>query len=450
MDRSSDANAPRPSSSARPPGRFRLFDLRPGEFALVAWSCAYFFFVLSSYYCIRPVRDAFGLSGDDTELRWLFRTTLVVMIAVNPAFSWLVARFPRRVFIPASYLFFAANLLVFFLLFAATREGEAVAVRRIFYVWVSVFNLFVVSVFWAFMADLFSVEQSKRLYGLIAVGGTMGAVIGAGFPWLLAERLGAIIMLPISITLLLLACLCMLRLNRLSMRRRATSSAAGAGDADADAPQPPDRAIGGSPLAGVTHFLRSPYLLGIGAFILFYTVLSTLLYFVQADIVREAFDDRAARTAFFGKVDVFVNTLTALIQIFLTGRIMRTFGVGLTLGLLPVVYLIGFSALALAMAPATAGLLSALNVIVMFQVGRRAANYALARPARESLFTVVKREEKYKAKNLIDTFVYRAGDAIGTIPLSWLAIPLAVVWFVLSLGLGRRQRQLSAARQTTG
>jgi AAA family ATP:ADP antiporter len=447
MDRPADANDPRPSSPPRPPGRFRLFDLRPGELALVAWSCAYFFFVLCSYYCIRPVRDAFGLSGDDTELRWLFRTTLVVMIAVNPAFSWLVARFPRRVFIPVSYLFFAANLLVFFLLFAATKEGEAVWARRTFYVWVSVFNLFVVSVFWAFMADLFSVEQSKRLYGLIAVGGTIGAVAGASFPWLLAEHIGAVTMLPISITLLLLACLCMLRLNHLSMRRWGSRRAAGDDSAPAEVK---DRVIGGSPLAGVTHFLRSPYLLGIGAFILLYTVLSTLLYFVQADIVREAFEDRAARTAFFGKIDVFTNTLTALIQIFVTGRLMRTLGVGLTLGLLPIVYVIGFGALALATAPATAALLPALGVIVAFQVGRRAANYALARPARESLFTVVKREEKYKAKNLIDTFVYRAGDAIGTIPMSWLAIPLAVVWFVLSLGLGRRQRQLSAVRRTAG
>jgi AAA family ATP:ADP antiporter len=442
MDRSADPNSPPPP---RPRRRFRVLDLRAGEFTLVAWSCAYFFFVLSSYYCIRPVRDAFGLSGDNTELRWLFRTTLVVMIAVNPVFSWLVARFPRRVFIPISYLFFAANLLIFFLLFSSTKEGEAPWARRMFYVWVSVFNLFVVSVFWGFMADLFSVEQSKRLYGLIAVGGTIGAMTGASFPWLLAEQVGAVNMLPISIALLLVACLCMLRLNRLAMRRWAAPR--GAGETAAD--EPPDRIIGGSALAGVTHFLHSPYLLGIGAFILLYTILSTLLYFVQADIVREAFDDRAARTAFFGKIDVFTNALTATIQIFLTGRLMRTLGVGVTLGLLPIVYVIGFGALALATAPAAAALLPSLGVIVTFQVGRRAANYALARPARESLFTVVRREEKYKAKNLIDTFVYRAGDAMGTIPMSWLAIPLAAVWFVLSLALGRRQRKLAMAQPTT-
>jgi AAA family ATP:ADP antiporter len=164
---------------------------------------------------------------------------------------------------------------------------------------------------------------------------------------------------------------------------------------------------------------------------------------VQADIVREAFADRAARTAFFGKIDVFTNALTAIIQIFLTGRLMRTLGVGLTLGLLPIVYVIGFSLVTLATAPATAGLIPALGVIVAFQVGRRAANYALARPARESLFTVVKREEKYKAKNLIDTFIYRAGDAIGTARIGFLAIPLAVIWFILALLLGRRQKTLA-------
>jgi AAA family ATP:ADP antiporter len=409
----------------------RLLDLRQGELSLVAWACAYFFFILSSYYCIRPVRDAFGLSGGDQELRWLFRTTLVVMIAVNPVFSWLVARFPRRKFILVSYLFFALNLLIFFLLFTATKEGEAAWARRTFYVWVSVFNLFIVSVFWGFMADLFTVEQSKRLYGLIAVGGTIGAMAGAGLAWLLARPLGAANMLPISITLLLAACLCMLRLNRLARRRRA---APGVVDAEADVGGEPEEVIGGSSLAGVTHLLCSPYLLGIGLFILLYTILGTLLYFRQADIVRDAFTSDEARTAFFSKVAFLSNSLTVLIQIFLTGRVLRSIGVGLTLALLPIVHVIGFGVL---------GASPTLIVLVSFVVGRQASNYALARPARESLFTVLEREEKYKAKNLIDTFIYRAGDAIGTARIGFLAIPLAVVWFILALLLGRRQKTLA-------
>ena len=401
------------------------------------WACVYFFFVLSSYYCIKPVRDAFGLSGGDTELRWLFRATLAVMIGVNPIFAWLVGRFPRRVFIPLTYVFFAANLLVFYVLFAATPEGESVWARRTFYVWVSVFNLFVVSVFWAFMADIFTVRQSKRLYGLIAVGGTAGAMVGASFPLLLANRLGAANMLPISIALLLAACVCVLRLNRAMAAR-----AAGRDDGT-----PPvhhggdDRPIGGSAAAGITRVVRSPYLIGIGLFILLYTILGTLLYFQQAEIVRAAFKSDAERTAFFSRVVFLANGLTVLIQIFLTGRVLRRIGVGLTLALLPVVHLIGFSAL---------GASTTLGLLVVFVVSRQASNYALAKPARESLFTVVKREEKYKAKNLIDTFVYRAGDAIGTVSMHALALPLAAAWFGLALWLGRRQKELAAGEGASG
>ena len=426
-----DANSPPQRARSH-----RLFDLRGGELSLVAWACAYFFFILSSYYCIRPVRDAFGLSGGDSELRWLFRATLVAMIAVNPVFSWLVARFPRRMFILVSYLFFALNLLIFFLLFTAAKEGEAAWARRTFYVWVSVFNLFIVSVFWGFMADLFTVEQSKRLYGLIAVGGTLGAMAGAGLAWLLAERIRAENMLPISITLLLAACACMLRLNRLATRRGGTPPEPDT-EADEDgaaSTEPAEPIIGGSALAGVTHLIRSPYLLGIGLFILLYTILGTLLYFRQADIVRDAFTSDEARTAFFSKVAFLSNALTVLIQIFLTGRVLRTIGVGLTLALLPIVHVIGFGAL---------GASPTLIVLVAFVVGRQASNYALARPARESLFTVLDREEKYKAKNLIDTFVYRAGDAIGTARIGFLAIPLAAIWFAVALLLGRRQKTLA-------
>ena len=187
-------------------------------------------------------------------------------------------------------------------------------------------------------------------------------------------------------------------------------------------------------LAGVTHLLRSPYLIGIGLFILLYTILGTLLYFRQADIVRDAFTSDEARTAFFSKVALLSNGLTVMIQIFLTGRVLRTIGVGLTLALLPIVHVIGFGVL---------GASPTLIVLVAFVVGRQASNYALARPARESLFTVLDREEKYKAKNLIDTFVYRAGDAIGTTRIGFLAIPLAVIWFVVALLLGRRQKTLA-------
>jgi AAA family ATP:ADP antiporter len=350
------------------------------------------------------------------------------MIALNPLFAALVKRLPRVRFISLSYRFFAANLLVFAALFALASPEQNLWVGRAFFIWLSIFNLFVVSVFWALMVDVFDSEQGKRLFGFIAAGATLGAIAGSTITISLVREVGPTTLFFASILLLELA---VFAVRRLSPRHQAGEEAP----------------IGGSVLAGISHTLRSPYLLNVCVFLLLFTVTSTFLYFQQATIARDYFADRASRTAFFAQVDLLVNALTLAVQLFFTARILRRFGVALTLGILPLFTLLGFAALAAA--PVVA-------VVVAFQVLRRAANFALARPTRELLYTVVAREDKYKAKSFIDTVVYRAGDQVG----SWsylllsamglgiggvalVAVPLSALWLLNSLWLGRRQARLA-------
>jgi AAA family ATP:ADP antiporter len=409
----------------------RLTHVRPDELALVAWSCAYFFLLLCCWYVLRPVRDAMGLTGGVRDLQWLYLCTLGGMLIASPIFAALVSRFPRRVFIPTVYLFFAANLVAFYIFFRVTA-GNDIVVARIFYVWASVFNLFVLSVFWSLMADIFRLEQGKRLFGLIGVGGTLGAILGGSTTAALASRIGEVNLLPVSIVLLVAACGCVMVLDRKTdaLRRAAPLNAA------------PER---GHAFSGIACIVRSPYLLGICLFLFLLTLSSTIVYFAQGTIVEQSFEDRSERTVVFAWIDVSVNVLTILTQLFLTGRIISRLGVGPTLAILPVIVLIGF--LSFAIVPTLA-------MLVVFQVCRRASSYALAKPARESLFTVLGREEKYKAKNFIDTFIYRGGDAIGAGAFTWvtgaavglslsgvslLMLPLAGTWIVLSIILGKAQ-----------
>ena len=310
-------------------------------------------------------------------------------------------------------------------------------VGRVFFVWTSVFNLFVVSVFWAFMLDVFRTEQAKRLFGLIGVGGTLGAIAGAAATAVLAERIGPIRVLLISAVLLELAVQCV---KRLGANRAAAGRAAGPA-----LPNDGDQVIGGRTLAGITHVLRSPYLLAICAYMLLFTIGSTVLYFQQNQIVGRSFADPATQTAFFARLDLAVNLLTLVTQLLLTGRLIKAAGVGVTLALLPALSVVGF--LILGTAPVLA-------VFVVFQVLRRAGEYAVARPSREVLYTVLSREDKYKAKHFIDTFIYRGGDQVGAWSMAlmatlglglagtaYVAAPLAALWLVISLYLGRRHAQ---------
>jgi AAA family ATP:ADP antiporter len=438
----------------------RAVDVREREIGALFWSCAYFFFVLSSYYVLRPMREEAGVAGGVENLPWLFTGTLLGMLLVHPLFAGAVTRWPRRRFVPLTYRFFMFNLVLFFLLFRAAPEWN-LWIGRIFFMWLSVFNLFVVSVFWSFMTDIYHTDQSKRLFGFIALGGTLGAIAGSSIPAFLAVRLGPVNLLIIAIALLEMAVFTVHRLSRLTSgfeQRGRVYEGPAEGVADEEVPDRavPDQAldeavIGGSFIDGVTHVVRSRYLVGIVVYMLLFTIASTFLYFQQAEIVGRTFTDRAVRTAVFGRIDLAVNLLTVVTQAFLTGRILRWLGIGLTLAILPAVTVFGFSVL---------GTMPVLAALVIFQVLRRSTNFALARPTREVLYTVLPREDKYKAKNFIDTFVYRAGDQVGAWSyafMGWLGlgisalaftmVPLAAVWLLVGLWLGREQQRAALATQ---
>ncbi|MBA3960871.1 MAG: MFS transporter [Chthoniobacterales bacterium] len=413
----------------------RIVDVRPEEVRALWFAFLFNFIVLASYYVIRPIRDDIGAAGGVENLSWMFSATLAGMLIANALFSAIVARMSRRKFIPLSYRFFILNLAAFYLLMRTASSTQAIWVGRGFYVWVSVFNLFVVTVFWAFMTDIFNSDQGKRLFGFISVGGTLGGILGGTLTASLVQKIGTANLLILSAILLEAGAWCV-RFFPTGFRRE-----------DAKERKDAERPIGGNLWSGISHVFSSPYLLGICAFMLLHAITATLVYFQQADITAHEFHDRAARTAFFAQLDLSVNILTVLVQIFLTGRLLKWLGVGLTLAMLPLISLVGFAALAI---------MPVLSLLAFFQVLRRAMNYAVSRPAREVLFTVLRREDKYKAKSFMDTFVYRTGDQIGAwsypalrwlglglTGISWVAVPLAAAWCVLSLWLGRRKAVLA-------
>jgi AAA family ATP:ADP antiporter len=414
----------------------RVVDIRPAELTVLGWSWLYIFSVLSSYYILRPIREDMGVAGGVENLQWLFTGTLVGMLLVNPPFAALVARLPRVRFISIAYRFFIANLLLFALLLAVASPKQHIWLGRLFFVWTSIFNLFVVSIFWALMVDVFSSEQSKRLFGFIAAGATLGGIAGSSFTAALAERVTSTYLLIASAALLEAAVFSVRRLSRLARALQQRPSG-----------RPEDSPIGGSALSGFTHAFKSPYLVNVGVYILLYAVTSTFLYFQQAEIARQSFADRGARTAFFARIDLLVNALTLGAQVFLTGPVLRVLGVAATLASLPVLSILGFGALALS---------PTILILIAYQVLRRAGNFAFARPSREVLFTVVPREDKYKAKSFIDTVIYRAGDqagawsyagltwlGIGMTGISIMAVPLSALWLLNGWWLGRKQEKLA-------
>jgi AAA family ATP:ADP antiporter len=408
----------------------RAVGVEPGEAAPALWSFGYFFCVLSSYYLLRPVRDAMGAARGTEQLPWLFTGTFVAMVLAVPVFGALAARYPRRTLLPIVYAFFIGCMLALFaLLRGAAAPGWAPAA---FFIWLSVFNLFVVSVFWSFMADVWREEQARRLFGFISAGGSAGALLAPAFTAAMAPRIGAVNLLPIAAAMLAGGLVCIARL-----RPRTRTHGATVDDATP---------VGGSALAGVTLVLRSRYLLAVCAFMALATTLATFVYFQQAHIVWRAYADLGERTAVFATMDLAVNTLTIATQLFVTARLITRLGLPRTMPVLPALSLVGFAALAAA--PIAA-------VLVTFQIARRAAQYAIAGPARELLFTVVTREEKYKAKSFIDTVVYRGGDAVsgwafagltalgvGMTGVAVVALPLTAAWIAVAVYLGRREERL--------
>jgi AAA family ATP:ADP antiporter len=403
----------------------RVVDARPEEVRAMLWSFAYFFCLLSAYYILRPLRDEMGVAGGVRNLQWLFTATFVVMLAAVPFYGALVARVRRRLFIPIVYHFFVANLAAFWLLLMLDIERQTVA--RVFFVWISVFVLFAVSVFWSFMADLYSSEQGKRLYGFIAAGGSLGALAGPAITIGLAGATGVVNLLIVAALLLEGAVFCA---SRLQVRDETKT----------------ETAVGGGAIDGLLLVLRSPYIAGVMLWVALMSVAATFLYFEQAAIVAAASDDPAVRTRIFATVDLTVGLLTLAVQFLATGKLIARFGVGPALALVPLVFAAGFAVLAA---------YPLLAVVIAFQALQRTANFAISNPAREVLFTVVERDEKYKAKNVIDIVAVRGADAVGGwlfsglraigTPIALVAIGIALASLVLSVSLGRAQERRTRA-----
>jgi ATP:ADP antiporter, AAA family len=421
----------------------RVIDVRREEIPVLVWCWLYIFSIFLSYYIMRPIRDQMGVAGGVNNLQWLFTGTLVGMLLVNLPFAWLVKTLPRSRFIPITYRFFAANIVLFAVALHFATGAEAVWIGRLFFIWVSVYNLFVVSVFWQMNVDLFSSEQGKRLFGCIAAGATVGAMVGSAVTAALAQYVSPVVLLLGATVLLEVAVFCVGRLARLAPVLHRRPGPRGE--------QSDDPVIGGDVIGGIAHAMRSPYLLNVSLFMLLYSITSTVLYFQQAGIVSHSIPERAAQIAFFAKVDLMVDALTLGAQLFLTGRILLACGVAVTLALLPALTVIGFGLLAL---------YPTIGAVASFQVLRRAGNFAITRPTREVLFTVVSREDRFKAKSFIDTFVYRLGDQVGAWSSALLgglgggisvaalvAVPISCLWLVNSVWLGRRQEKVAAERE---
>jgi ATP:ADP antiporter, AAA family len=420
----------------------RFMNIERDEVAPILMAGLYFFFILTALMILRPAREALGMrSGLDT-VRWLFMLTLVATLLLNPVFGLLVSKFRRLVFIAATYLFFAANLVGFYVLLVATPDAVGEVTGRVFYVWMSVFNLFVTMVFWALMADRFTLDQSKRLFGLIAVGGTVGAMFGSAIAWTLAERIGTPMLLVLASAFLALAVAAAWTVTWLTTEVHDPARAASGAARTAN-----QAVIGGSAWEGFRAVFRSQYLMGISAYVLILAVLVTFLYFTRLQMVAAVGETTDAQTGIFAQIDFITQASTLVLQAIVAGHLMKRIGVSFTLALLPITVALGYIGLAV---------VGTLTALIVFEAVFRAVQRAIMRPARETLFTVVSREDKYKSKAFVDTFVYRGGDAVGAqvegalvrtgmglAALAAVAVPLAIVWGVLGVWLGRAQARIA-------
>jgi len=418
-----------------PPFPRRLFPrIEPGEGRALAWSFACFFFLLAGYYVLRPVRETMGISRGTGNLPWLFLAVFVGMLVAVPVYSTLVSRFSRRTFVPVVYHFFALNLLGFYGALRFLPQEYRVEIGYAYYVWLSVFNLFVVSVFWSFMADLFRERQGARLFGFISAGGTLGALCGSLLTTQVIRIISTVDLFLVAILLLEASGVGVYGMGR-------------AGRSSAGALRAAEGPTGGGIWAGFTATFRSPFLLGISGYMILGSLCGTFVYMTQASLIEQSTLDEDRRTELFAWINVAVQALTLLVQACATHRLIARLGVGLTLSILPLVFLLCFSAF---------GMVPVLGALIAFQAVSRAARYSVAKPTKELLFTVVTREEKYKAKSFIDTVVRRGGDVGPSFAfeglyaglgwsltiLSFASVPLCVLWIALAHFLGRRHGEL--------
>ena len=414
----------------------KLAPVRPGEGRALLWSFGYFFCLLATYYILRPLRDEMGVTGGVRNLPWMFTATFVTVLICAPLQGLLVAAMPRRIFIPVVFNFFVLNIAAFWVLLSLHVNDAWVA--RVFFVWITVFSVFTVSLFWSFMADLWKSEQAKRLFGFIAAGGSIGLLVGPSLTVWLAKPIGPVNLLIIAAAVLELAVLCSWRLERAIGAPGQENKAAAA-------------RVGGNGFAGLPLLFKSPYLGGIAAWVFLLSFAGTFVYLMQAELVRAASDDSAVRTQIFASIELSIGVATILVQMLGTGRLMRRFGVGIAGAAAPIVFLIGFGVVAFS---------PGLIVILAFQALQRSANFGISNPAREVWWTPAAREEKYKAKPFVDGVVFRGSDVIhawlyaaiqsaagfGISAMAIVAAPVAALWIALSFILGRAQEKRAAVQ----
>jgi AAA family ATP:ADP antiporter len=425
----------------------KIFGFQRREFIPVAWSFAYFFCVLSSYYILRPVREAMAVGSGPNTIPYLFIGTFVTMLFATSIFGWVASRFPRRTFLPWVYLFFISNILIFWVVFSQMRSAgdDFVWLGRTFFVWISVFNLFVVSVFWSFMADIYTREQGRRLFGFITSGGSIGALLGGLATSNVVVNIGFENLFPISAAMLSFALLCIHKLKDWVHHVH---------EDEIDKTVESNKPLGGSAFAGITHVMSSKYFLGIAASSVIASLLGTALYMFAAELIETAIQSPDERTRFFSNMNNWQNALALLIQMFAVKQVVTRFGIGRSLVLFPLVTVVGF--IVLAFEPT-------LMVVAVLTVLRRALGFGFTKPSTDMLYSVVTPEEKYKAKNVIDTAIYRGGDVVGTWTIRLLSIlglgiagisvimlPFAAVSAAIALWLGREYKRMARELKMSG
>jgi AAA family ATP:ADP antiporter len=400
------------------------------ELRATVLSFLFVFLLMSAYFILRPVRDSLSSDWSDVQLSWLWTYTFFFSVIAVSIYGGVISRLRFRTIVPSVYAFFALTFVGFYL--AGTFVGENDLVNRAYYVWLSVFSLFHLSVFWTFMSGLYNKEQARRLYSVIALGATVGAIVGPVIPTFFADDIGTLNLLLIAAALLLVPIPLIGILERLRI--------SDLGNADVQADLTKEKRLGSNPFSGFTNVARNPYLLAIGAFIVFYVIMNTFIYFELRTALADF--ERDVRTQYWAGIDLAVNSLAAVTALFVTGRIATRLGMPVTLALIPVLMVGGW--LVVAMTPV-------LGVLIGLQVARRAGNYAVTRPAREMLFTIVDAETRFKAKPVIDIVVYRGGDVVnawlytgltatfglGLAGVAMVSAGICAIWAAAGIYLGR-------------
>jgi AAA family ATP:ADP antiporter len=415
------------------------------EYVAVAWSFAYFFCVLSSYYILRPIREAMAVGSGAHTIPYLFTATFAVMMLVTPVFGWVASRFPRRKFLPGVYLFFVCNILIFWVVFSDRIDDgqDHIWLGRAFFVWLSIFNLFVVSVFWSFMADIYTREQGRRLFGIIASGGSIGALIGGIATSAIVVRIGFQNLFPLAAALLLFAIVCISRLRKWTFRERQDDVAESVNS---------EAALGGSSFSGITQVFKSRYFSAIATASIIASLLGNALYMFTLQLVGIEIAGADERTQFFSNLNIAANAISFIVQAVIVKRVVGRFGIGVSLSVLPILSIAGFALLAVD---------PVLAVVAMLTLLRRGLGFGFSKPTTNMLYSVVTPEEKYKTKNFIDTAVFRFGDAagswailfmmgLGITGISIVMVPFSVIWAGIALWLGRAYRRQARQLRDSG